>query len=131
MPIEGAEVEMIDQNRKVVSDSNGTFSIAKHAGFCFDPILRINKVNYKPFELKIETNSNTINYTIKHDSESFEFDKPIYPDTTNKNTFIVVSWIEKYSRNFQIKGDSLIIYLDDDNIEKEKEKINDRIKNSG
>ena len=119
MPIEGAEVEMMDQNRKVVTDSKGTFSIAKHTGFCFDPILRISKANYKPFEIKIETNSNAIKYSITYDSESFNFDKPIYPDTINKNTFIVASWIEKYSRDFQVKDDSLVIYLDDDNIEKE------------
>ena len=128
MPIEGAEVEMMDQSIIVNTDSKGTFSIAKHTGFCFDPILRISKAKFKPFEIKIETNSNAKKYTITYDSESFDFDKPIFPDTTNKNTFIVATWIEKYSRDFQVKNDSLIIYLADDNIEKEKEEIKKRIK---
>jgi hypothetical protein len=129
-PIEGALVEMMKQD-KTVTDSLGRFLVAKHTGFCFDPILLITKPKYKPFKIKIETKSKTIRYSITYDSESFDFNKPIYPDTTNKKTFIVGSWIEKYSRNFQVRNDSLFIYLDDSNPENEKETIKNKIKNSG
>ncbi len=130
-PITGALVEMMNQDETVLTDSLGKFLIVKHTGFCFDPIVSISKPEYKPFKIKIERKSNNIRYSITYDAESFDFDKPIYPNTTNKRVFIVASWIEKYSRNFQVKNDSLFIYLDDYNPEKEKETIKNKIKNSG
>jgi len=130
-PIAGAKVELMNQDQTIITDSLGNFTIVKHTGFCFDPIVNISKSEYKPFMIKIERKSNAIKYSITHDAESFDFEKPIYPDTTNKRVFIVASWIEKYSRNFQVKNDSLFIYLDDYNPEKEKEAIKNKIKNSG
>lgn len=130
-PIEGAQVEMMNQDLRVITDSLGKFSLVKFTGFCFDPVVSIRKPEYKPFKLKVERKSNAIRYSITHDAESFDFDKPIYPDTTNRTTFIIASWIEKYSRNFQVRNDSLFIYLDDYNPEKEKETIKRKIKNGG
>jgi hypothetical protein len=66
---------------------------------------------------------------LKKESEFVEYKKPFYPNPDNKNTFINGTWIEKYSGNFKIKSDSLLIYLDEKNLTKEIELIKQELKN--
>jgi hypothetical protein len=49
----------------------------------------------------------------------------------NQSTFVTATWIENYSQNFKSSNDSLIIYLDENNIEAELKAIKKKLKNSG
>ncbi|WP_339607889.1 carboxypeptidase-like regulatory domain-containing protein [uncultured Roseivirga sp.] len=118
-PIKNALVTLIDKNRKVYSDQNGNFLIDMQTGFCFDPKIQVTKKGFKPFQVLISGDSKSISYKIKSESQSVDFDEPLYPDSSNKSTFITGTWIEKYSQDFQSRNDSLIIYLDTDNLEEE------------
>ena len=128
-PISGAKIEMIDRNIFSESDENGDFSIGEMTGFCYSPKIKVTFDNHKPFQIELESDSDSQNFKLKRESESVDFDKPIYTDPNNKNTFIVSTWIEKYSRDFEIKSDSLIIFLDERNLEKEIESMKDKLKN--
>ena len=97
-------------------------------GFCFDPEIQVTKEGFKPFQILISSNSESKTYQIKSISQSVDFDEPVYPDSTNRNTFKVGSWIEKYSQDFESKNDSLIIYLDTENFEKEIKDLKEKEK---
>jgi hypothetical protein len=128
-PIIGAKIEMVDKNLTSTSDQNGNFSIGEMTGFCYSPKVRITYDNHKPFEIEVESDSDFQKYKLKKESESIDFDKPFYPDPNNRNSYISSTWIEKYSGNFKIKSDSLIIYLDEKNLTKEIELIKIKLKN--
>ena len=132
-PISGAKIEMIGKNLTSTSDQNGNFSIGEMNGFCYSPKIKVTYENHKPFEIELEYDSGFQNYKLRKESESADFDKPFYPDSTNQNSYILSTWIEKYSGNFKIKSDSLIIYLDEKNLTKEIELIKRKLinKNSG
>ncbi len=130
-PIENALVTMIDKNREVYSDKNGHFLIDMQTGFCFDPEIKVTKKGFKPFQILISVDSKSISYKITSESQSVDFDEPLYPDSTNRNTFITGTWIEKYSQDFKSRNDSLILYLDTDNLEEEIKEIKEKRKNGG
>lgn len=130
-PIENALVTMIDKNREVYSDQNGKFLIDMQTGFCFDPEINVNKEGYKPFQILISGDSESKTYKIRSISQSVDFDEPVYPDSSNRNTFIVGTWIEKYSQNFESKNDRLIIYLDIENFEEEIKELKEKRENGG
>ncbi|MCL8009547.1 carboxypeptidase-like regulatory domain-containing protein [Gelidibacter japonicus] len=132
-PISGAKIEMVDRNLNSATDQNGNFRIGEMTGFCYSPKIKVTFENHKPFEIELDSDSQSQNYKVKKESESVDFDEPFYPDPNNKNTFIISTWIEKYSGNFEIKSDSLIIYLDEKNRAKEMESIKRNLenKNSG
>ena len=120
---------MVDKNIISTSDENGNFSIGEMTGFCYSPKIRVTYKGYKPFEIELESDSDSQNYKLKKESESIDFDEPFYPDPKNQNTYILSTWIDKYSKDFEIKSDSLIIYLDEKNLTKEIESIKRKLKN--
>lgn len=122
-PISGAKIEMVGKDLTRTSDRYGNFGIGEMTGFCYSPKIRVTYEGYKPFEIELEADSDYQNYRLKRLSESIEFDQPIYPDSSNRSNFISSTWIETYSRNFEVKSDSLIIYLDEINLKKELELI--------
>ncbi|WP_157208824.1 carboxypeptidase-like regulatory domain-containing protein [Mariniflexile maritimum] len=128
-PISGAKIEMIGKNLYSTTDQNGNFSIGEMTGFCYSPKIKVSYNEHKPFEIELESESDFQNYKLKRESESVDFDKPFYPNPNNRNSFILSTWIEKYSGNFEIKSDSLIIYLDEKNLVKEIELIKQQLKN--
>ncbi len=128
-PISDAKIEMVGKNLHSTTDQNGNFSIGEMTGFCYSPKIRVTYKEHKPFEIQLESESDSQNYKLKKESESVDFDKPFYPDPNNRNTFISSTWIEKYSGNFEIKSDNLIIYLDEKNLAKEIELIKNDLKN--
>jgi hypothetical protein len=130
-PIENALVTMIDKNLEVNSDQNGKFLIDMHTGFCFDPEIQVTKEGFKPFQVLISVDSESITYQIRSESQSVDLDEPVYPDSSDPNTFIVATWIEKYSQDFESKNDSLIIYLETENFEEEINELKDKIKKGG
>jgi hypothetical protein len=129
--INGAKIEMVGRNVNTESDLNGIFKIGEMTGFCYDPKIKVTYEGHKPFLIELE--SEFQNFKLKKESEFVEYEKPFYPNPNNKSTFITGIWIEKYSGNFKIKSDSLIIYLDEKNLNKEIELIKQKLKskNSG
>ena len=111
-PIAGATVEFVDNQEIVKSDSTGYFSISKPRSFLTDPHIRITNKNYKPFEVSIRQSKESKSYEVKSESYFIDYEKPFYPDSNNKNTFTIGTWIKKYSENFAVNSDSLLVYLD-------------------
>lgn len=128
-PINGAKIEIVGKNLNSTTNQNGNFSIGEMTGFCYSPKIRVTYNGHKPFEIELESDSVFQNYKLKKQSESIDFDQPLYPDPKNRNTFILSTQIEKYSGDFEIKSDSLIIYLDEKNLTKEIELIKKKLKN--
>jgi len=126
-PIIGAEIEILDRNIKTSSSENGVFLIDEQTGFCYDPKIKITKIGYKPFLINIESNSNFTTYKVLSEKKSINFSEPIYKNPSNRRTFISSTWINSYSRNFAVKGDSLIIFLDIDDLEKEMQMIREKL----
>ena len=127
--ISGAKVEMLGRNLNSTSDQNGKFSIGEMTGFCYDPKIKVTYDGHKPFIIELESESDFQSYKLKCESESVNFGEPFYPDPKNRNTYILSTWIDKYSKDFEIKSDSLIIYLNEDNLVKEIERIKEKLKN--
>jgi len=128
-PLRGAKIEMVGKNILRTSDEYGNFGIGEMTGFCYSPKLRITFDGYKPFEIELEADSDYQNYKLTRISESVKFKDPVYPESTDRSNFISSTWIETYSRNFEVKSDSLIIYLDEINLKKELELIERQLKN--
>lgn len=123
-PINGAKIEMIGKNVISNSDSNGFFRVRKFTGFCFSPKIKVTFDNYKPFEIELESESEYQNYKVNKESEFVDFENPV----KSSDYHIEGTWIEKYSSNFEVKSDSLIIYLDEDNLKKELDLIQNHLK---
>lgn len=121
MPISGVVIKMLDRNIETTSNSNGQFLIYEQTGFCFDPNLELTKQGYKPFRLKISSDSESISYEVNTKSKSVDFDKPVESR--------IGTWIDIYSQDFRTKGDSIIFYLNEDNLEQELETIKEKLKN--
>ena len=130
-PVDGAIIKMVERNIEVTSNKNGQFLIDEQTGFCYDPKIEITKTGYKPFQLTIISDSETTSYQVKTESKSFDFENPFYPDSSRKDTFITSTWIDQFSHSFEVKGDSIIFYLDENNPKKEIELIKEELKNSG
>ncbi|GAA3573511.1 hypothetical protein GCM10022395_23490 [Snuella lapsa] len=128
-PISGAKIEMVDRNLNSTTDNSGNFRIGEITGRCYAPKIKVTYEGYKPFEIELESDSDYQNYKLKKESKSVDFEEPFYPDPNDRNTFISSTWIEKYSEDFEMKSDSLIIYLDEDNPAKEIELIKQKFKN--
>ena len=128
-PIRGAKIKMIGRNLTSESDQNGIFIIGEMTGFCYDPKIKVTFRGHKPFIIELESESDFQNYKLKKDSEFVEYKEPFYPNPNNKNTFMSGTWIGKYSGEFKIKSDSLIIYLEENNLNEEIEWIKKQLKN--
>lgn len=109
-PIEGAKVELINQNITVKTDKNGVFKLATSG--CFDAQLRISKEHYKPFEITFSSSSISNSYQVKSESLFVDYDEPFYPDPRYKNGFITGTWIKQNSESFTVSSNELTYYLD-------------------
>ena len=130
-PIDGATIIMVERNVKTITNKTGQFLLDEQTGFCYDPKIEITKTGYKPFHLNIESDSKTVSYQIKIESESIDFEEPVYPDSGRKDTFVTSTWIDQFSHDFEAKGDSIIFYLEENNPGKEIELVKKRLENSG
>ena len=129
-PINGATIIMVDRNIETTSDEKGHFLLDELTGFCYDPRIVITKTGYKPFHLNIKSDAESISYQVKKGSESIDFEEPVYSDSSKKDTFITATWLDQFSQNFEVKDDSIIFYLDENNPEKEIKLIQERLRNS-
>lgn len=127
-PIEGASIVLVDQDESTLSNKNGFFEVSKHTGFCFDPQVRISKVNYKPFELTVSGSNESKSYKVASKQDFIEYDKPFYPDIDDKRTFTTGAWIDKYSQYFTISSDTILFYLDTLEVKDEVSIIQSKLK---
>lgn len=127
-PIEGASIVLVDQDESTLSDKNGFFEVSKHTGFCFDPQVRISKVNYKSFELTVSGSNESKSYKVTSKQDFIEYDKPFYPDINEKSTFTTGAWIDKYSQYFTVSSDTILFYLDTLDAKGEVSRIQSKLK---
>jgi hypothetical protein len=124
LPIEGAVIEMVGHNIVGKTDKNGMFEISDQVGFCYDPHIKITAKGYKPFEVTIGFSGENKSFELKSKSEFVNYEKPFYPDTSTKSTYITGAWINQFSDHFTYcgelaSGESMIFYLDTINPQKE------------
>ena len=129
LPIEGATIMLLGTNKIVKSDQLGGYNLTYISGFCPDRELIISKEGYKPFQIKLDNSNDHKIYTVKSETKSVDFETPVYPDSTNPNTYVTGSWVNLYSENFRVNSDSLIIYLDVKNDDQEIQNIKEKLKN--
>lgn len=129
-PIAGAKVELIGRNISTTTDKNGYFHIGEQTGLCFTPLLKITSENYKPFEMSFKSSNNNKSFELKSDAKVVNYAKPFYPDTTDKETFMIGTSIKIFSESFAFKGDSILFYLDTINPKKEIKDIQEYMKKS-
>ena len=118
-PISGAKISLKDKNITITTDSLGYFNLEVVGGRKPPkPIFIISKEGYKNFEIEFDaTNSENV-FKVKTEKKNYNLNgKFFYPDSTNLLTFFTSIEFEKYSKDFAIKNDSLIIYLDIDDLE--------------
>jgi len=129
LPIDNAKVKLVGRNIEGTSNEKGSFSIGEHTGFCYPVELQVSLEKHKPFRITIENESDEIIYKVESESYFIYYDEPFYPDTNHKGTYFISASIEKYSSNFTISDDSIIIYLEENNLEKEILEIKNSIRN--
>ena len=130
LPITDATIELVGKNKIIKSDNKGQFKIEYVSGFCFDPNIRVISNTYKPFEITIRHSKHSKSFEVKSESEFIEYEKPFYPNPSKDSGFITGTWINSLSQNFAVYNDSLLIYLDENNIKKEIENIQKTLKDN-
>lgn len=113
-------------NTKSTSNINGMFEIGESA--CGKLNLNVSKNGYKPFEMNFSYSNGFKKYEINSTSKWFEYPAPFYHDSLNRNTFTTGTWIDQYSEDFQIKSDTVLIYLVIDDIQGEIDTIKKQLK---
>ena len=126
--IGGASIIMMDRDIKTSSNEKGQFLLSEQTGFCYTPNIEITKSGYKPFRISIQSDSESISYQVSSESESIDLEKPVYSDLGDSSTFAVSTWIGRSSRNFEVKDDSIIFYLDKDEPEREVKSVREGLK---
>jgi hypothetical protein len=132
-PISGAQVTLKSINKIVTTDSLGFFYFrATGGGKLPKPIYLISKEGYKDFEIEFSsTNSGSVTI-VKTGEKNYDLGgKYFYPDSTNLSTYLVFITFEKYSQDYTKRGDSMIFYMDIDDMEVEFENFLKRRQEGG
>ena len=108
-PLEGVTVTF--DKRTFKTDSEGRYKIDYVTGFCPDRHFIFEKENYKPMELKIEQDGDELSYTVNTKDDFIDYENPKYVDSSKKS-FTVGEWVDLTSKNFSVRNDTLIIFLD-------------------
>ena len=120
-PISGALVTLKSRNITVVTDSLGFFYLRETGGGKPPkPIYLISKEGYKDFEIEFgSTNSGRVTI-VKTGEKNYDLGgKYFYPDSTNLSTYLAVITFEKFSQDYMERGDSVIFFMDIDDMEVE------------
>lgn len=120
--ISNASINLLNGRDIEKSNANGYFEVLDQAGFCKDPVIVVKMEGYKPFQLEIKDSKGEISYTVKSETVWIDYDEPFYPNSSNRNTFITGTWINKWSQDF-CASDTLRIYLTKYDTESEIETI--------
>ncbi len=127
-PLSGAKIEMVGRKLVTTSNGEGDFTLEEFTGQCYTPKVRVTYDKYKTFEIEIEDEEDSRAYKLSRKFEYYDLDEPFYPDPNNPDTYVVSTSIEKYSTDFQIKSDTILIYLDPDNTDLKIQKLRNQIK---
>ncbi|HEY4651206.1 MAG TPA: hypothetical protein VIG72_07315 [Pontibacter sp.] len=129
LPLADAMVNLLNGRDIEKTDSNGLFEVYSETRPFQDPTILVTKDGYKPFQLKIERNSNETSYTVTSESVSIDYTAPVYPDPENRETFVTGTWVNKWSTEFRT-GDTLSIYLAREDIKAEVERNKKELENA-
>lgn len=110
-PLVGTTVNLLDGSDIMKTDSEGFFEVFSETRPFQEPSILVTKDGYKPFQLRIDGNSEEISYIVMSESIFVDYEEPVYPDPNNRGTFITGTWINKWSKEFKT-GDTLSIYLE-------------------
>ena len=118
-PISGAQVRLKSIDRIVTTDSLGYFEIMIFGGGSPPKaIYTISKEGYKDFEIEFGRSGSKRVYKITTGGKNYDLHgKFFYPDSTNLSTYFVIIEFEKYSTDFAFRNDSLIVYMDMDDMD--------------
>lgn len=110
------KVTVTYDKKQYETDDNGNFTIEFATGFCPDRHFIIEKDSFNTFDLLIDSDGDIMKYSVKNKSDYSTFDKPQILDSTS-NSFITGEWVDQNSKNFTVRNDTIIIYLDKQIIE--------------
>lgn len=127
-PLSNVKASMIDRGISEKTNITGYFEIWDQTGFCYDPEIEIKQDGFKPFKMKISEQANGISYTISSEHQDIHFETPFYPNPADRKTFILGTSIQRYSQKFSLEADTIIIYLDELNTEKEINLIKENLR---
>jgi hypothetical protein len=113
-PIVNARINLKNTNSVVLTDSMGYFDLHYvGGGNCPKQVFIISKEGYKDFEIALNYSSSVNLIEIKKGDKNYDLKgKFFYPDSTDPSTYFVDIQFDKYSKDFTIKNDSLILYMD-------------------
>jgi len=118
-PIEYAHVTLLSKDITVLTDSLGFFYLrATGGGKLPKAIYKISKDGYKDFVIEFgSTNSGRVTI-VKTEEKNYDLGgKFFYPDSTNLSSYLTVITFKKFSQDYAMRGDSVIFYMDIDNME--------------
>ncbi|HHT23461.1 MAG TPA: carboxypeptidase-like regulatory domain-containing protein [Bacteroidales bacterium] len=111
-PIKNAQVYFVKKTDSTLTDDNGYFEVSEIGGIRkSNPKVLIKADGYKPFEMEVFIKNSSIIYSVKSETEWVEYDETLSPNPSDKDNFILGTWIEKWSTDFQTK-DTLIFFLE-------------------
>ncbi len=113
-PIANVQIKLAGTDTVVRTDSLGYFDLQYVGGArCPAQVYIVTKPGYKSFQIELDQSPERTLATVKQDSRPYDLKgKNFYPDSMNKSTYIASIDFEKYSKDFAVRGDSLILYLD-------------------
>jgi len=120
---------MVGRDVSSFSKDDGSFELIEVTGFCYDPEIKITFDGYKPFQIRFASIGDYNTYKVKSNPKSVEFDNPVYPDPKNEDTFVTGTWIEQNSLDFDVRSDSIIVYLKKNNPTQEIEELKQKLIN--
>jgi len=132
-PISDVEITLKSRNIAVTTDSLGFFYLLDcGGGRPPKPIYSIRKGGYKDFEIEFCSTKSGRVIIVKTGEKNYDLGgKFFYPDSTNLSTYLAVITFEKYSQDFTMRGDSLVFYMDIDDIEADFDNFLGGMQNGG
>lgn len=109
-PIVNAKVKYQEDSNVLLTDEKGFFQIKDYYHHLLR--LKIEKHNYKSFDIEVEEVSEAMQYSIRTKSEYVEFSKPYQPNPKNSKIKIFGLDLNISSKSFAIRNDTFIFYLD-------------------
>jgi len=132
-PISGALVTLKSVNITVATDSLGFFYLRQTGGGKLpQAIYQISKEGYKDFEIEFSSTTSGNVTIVKTGKKNYDLGgKFFYPDSTDLSTYLEVITFEKFSQDYMMKSDSVIFYMDIDNMDIEFANFLKRRQNGG
>jgi hypothetical protein len=92
-------------------DSNGFFGVNGLTGRYKSKTISIEKTGYKPFIIDVKNNDEDCIYKVTQKIRNVKLDKPKLIDSA-ANYYITDDYINDYSSEFKISGDTILVFLE-------------------